>query len=207
MIDINLIPQALRKNSQSNLNAININFPKEILVGVGVGVILLLVSVHLLLGIVWVVDAWRLSSYKARWEQVLPDKSVLDGIYKESSELRNKTSMLAEMTTKISAPWAPKLNAISDAVTRGLWIKKMALVDKVGLTIEGSVVSKNKSEVNNVDKFLSALRENELFMKGFSSLEVNSIQRGKNNAVEVTDFTVMAKLIEQVNDKSKPKSK
>ena len=31
-------------------------------------------------------------------------------------------------------------------------------------------------------------------MKDFSSLEVNSIKRSKTNAIEVTDFTVMAKL-------------
>ena len=41
---------------------------------------------------------------------------------------------------------------------------------------------------------MSALKKNDDFMKDFSSLEVNSIQRGKRTAVEVTDFTVMAKL-------------
>jgi hypothetical protein len=51
--------------------------------------------------------------------------------------------------------------------------------------------------------FLSALKQNNGFMKDFSSLEVNSIQRGKNNAVEVTDFTVMAKLNEPYETKLK----
>jgi hypothetical protein len=45
-----------------------------------------------------------------------------------------------------------------------------------------------------VGKFLAALKKNKDFMKGFSSLEENSIQGAKNNAVEVTDFSVMAKL-------------
>jgi len=101
--------------------------------------------------------------------------------------------MIADMTTRKSLRWAPKFNAISDDLPRGLWLSKMVL-DKTGLTMEGSVVSKNQNEINKVGLFLAALKQNEGFMKGFSSLEVNSIQRGKNNAVEVTDFTVKAKL-------------
>ena len=97
------------------------------------------------------------------------------------------------MTTKKTVLWAPKFNAISDHLPRGLWIRRMTL-DKVGLTIEGSVVSTTQNEINNVGMFLSALKKNGNFMKGFSSLEENSIQGGKNNAVEVTDFSVMAKL-------------
>ena len=101
--------------------------------------------------------------------------------------------MISDITVSKSVLWAPKFNAISDSLPRGLWIKKMTL-DKLGLTVEGSVVSKNRSEINNVDMFLSALRQNEGFMKDFSSLEVNSIQGGRSNSVEVTDFSVMAKL-------------
>jgi hypothetical protein len=55
-------------------------------------------------------------------------------------------------------------------------------------------VSKNHDEITNVGNFVFALKKDEVFMKDFSSLEVNSIQRGKRNAIEVTDFTVMAKL-------------
>jgi len=66
-------------------------------------------------------------------------------------------------------------------------------LDKTGLTIEGSVVSKTRNEINNVGKFISSLKLNDDFMKDFSTLEVNSIERGDNDAVEVTDFTVIAK--------------
>lgn len=37
-------------------------------------------------------------------------------------------------------------------------------------------------------------------MKDFSSLEVNSIQRSKANAIEVADFTVMAKIVTTAPD-------
>ena len=51
--------------------------------------------------------------------------------------------MISDMTTDKSVLWAPKFNAISDSLPRGVWIRKMTL-DKLGLTIEGSVVSKNR---------------------------------------------------------------
>ena len=112
--------------------------------------------------------------------------------------------MIADMTTKKSIAWAPKFNTNSDVLPRGLWIRKMTF-DKMGMVVEGSVVSKTENEINNVGLFLSALKQNDDFMKDFSSLEVNSIQRGRNNAVEVTDFIVMAKLID--SKLNEPKSK
>ena len=55
MIDINLIPAALRKNGKGDANSLTINIPKEILIGVGAGLVLLLLTVHLVLGAVWLV--------------------------------------------------------------------------------------------------------------------------------------------------------
>jgi hypothetical protein len=201
MIDINLIPPALRNDGKGSGNSLTINIPKDILLGVGSGLILIMVTVHLVLGVMWLMGSSRLSYCNAQWGKVLPDKVVLDAIYKESADIKKKYNMIADMTTKKALMWAPKFNTISDVLPSGLWIRKMVL-DKVGLTMEGSVVSKSQNEINNVGLFLSALKQNNDFMKGFSSLEVNSIQRAQNNAVEVTDFTVMAKLNEVAADKS-----
>ncbi len=194
MIDINLIPAALRKNGKENVS-LDVNIPHEILLGVGSGLVLLLVTVHLILGAVWLVGMGRLASDRANWQKLSPDKTALDAINNESKDLKNKINVISDMTTRKSVLWAPKFNAISDALPRGLWIRKMTL-NKTSLVVEGSVVSKTRNEINNVGLFLSALKQNDDFMKDFSSLEVNSIQRGKTNAIEVTDFTVMAKLNE-----------
>ncbi len=194
MIDINLIPAALRKDGKENAS-LKINIPHEVLLGVGSGLILLLVTVHLLLGVVWLAGFGQLSLRNAYWQALIPDKKILDSISDESKGLKKKINMISDMTTGKSLLWAPKFNAISDALPRGLWIRKMTL-DKAGLVIEGSVVSKTRNEINNVGLFISTLKQNDDFMKGFSSLEVNSLQRGKTNAIEVTDFTVTAKLID-----------
>lgn len=194
MIDINLIPAVSGKNSKDS-SSLAINIPKEILLGVGIGVVLLMMVVHLLLGFVWLTGFGQLSVHQAKWQTLLPDKKILDAINNESKDIKRKTNILSDMTTKKSVIWALKFNAISDALPRGLWIRRMTL-DKGGLSMEGSVVSKTKNEINNVGLFISVLKKNSDFMSNFSSLEVNSIQRGKTNAIEVTDFTVMVKLID-----------
>jgi len=192
MIDINLIPAALRKDGQGKANALEINIPKEILVGTAIGVVLFLIVVHLLIGAIWLLSMGRLAATNQEWQKVAADKAQLDAISGESTNLKKKIKLISDMTTKKIVLWAPKFNAISDDISRGLWIRRMTL-DKTGLTIEGSVVSKTRNEINNVGKFISSLKLNDDFMKDFSTLEVNSIERGDNDAVEVTDFTVIAK--------------
>ena len=189
----------MRKNGNDNAS-LRIKIPQELLVGVGVGLLFLIVTVHLILGVVWFGGMHQLAGYKANWQQVLPDKTKLDSIKKEIGDLKRKINLISDMTTQKTLLWAPKFNAISNSLPRGVWIRKMTL-DKVGLTIEGSVVSKSQNEINNVGMFLSALKKNKEFMKGFSSLEENSIQGGKNNAIEVTDFSVMAKLNNETGSK------
>jgi len=193
MIDINLIPAALRKNGKGPSNALKINIPQDVLVGVGAGVVLLIVTVHLLLGVWWLAELGRMSLCQAQWDKLAPDKKIIDGFKEESRNLNQRLNLISGMTINKSVTWSPKFNAISDALSRGLWLRRMVL-DKDGLSIDGSVVSKSQNEIANVGLFISALKNNDEFMKDFSSLEVNSIQRGENNSVEVTDFTVMAKL-------------
>jgi hypothetical protein len=191
MIDINLIPAASRKKTQEDFSSM-VNLSTDVLLGVGSGVVLLLAAVHLVLGVIWALDSTRLSAAKARWEKLEPDKKMLDSLGAESRSLKSKIKLLSGMASQKSLPWAPKFNAVSDALPKGVWLRKMTL-DKAGLSMEGSVAIKSRNEINNVGLFLSSLKQNDGFMKDFSSLEVNSIQSAKADAIDVTDFTVMAK--------------
>ena len=90
----------------------------------------------MVLGVVWLAGMGRLAGYKANWQKVLPDKTILDSIHKEAGDLKKKFLMISDMTTKKSVQWAPKFNVISDVLPRGVWIRKMVL-DKGSLTMEG----------------------------------------------------------------------
>jgi len=184
----------MRKNGKEK-SGLAVNIPHEILLGVGSALVLLIVTVHVVLGIIWLIGVGQLTARQMAWQKLAADKTALDAISDESKDIKTKMNMITGMTTKGSALWSPKFNAISDALPRGLWLKTMTL-DKTGLTIEGSVVSKTRNEINNVGQFISALKQDNNFMKDFATLEVNSIQRSKSNSVEVADFTVLAKLNE-----------
>jgi hypothetical protein len=194
MIDINLIPPALRKNGKENAS-LAINIRHDILIGVGAGLVLLIVTVHLILGVIWLIGIGQLTSHQMAWQKLAGDKAALDAISDDSKDIKTRMGMITDMTTKRSVLWAPKFNAISDALPRGLWIRTMTL-DKSGLSMEGSVVSKTRNEISNVGLFIATLKQDNDFIKDFSSLEVNSIERSKESSVEVADFTILAKLNE-----------
>src|ERR1039458_2799824 len=135
-IDINLIPASARRDGNRNANALTISLPQEVLIGVGAGLVFILVIVHLLLGVIWMTGMGRMSVYQAKWQLVQPQKTALDAIKKETGDLKDKINTISDVTTKKMVLWAPKFNAISDALPRGLWIRRMTL-DKTGLTMEG----------------------------------------------------------------------
>ena len=124
---------------------------------------------------------------------MLPDKKNIDAIGNEAKDLKNKMATITDMTVKRSLSWSMKLNAISDALPKGVWFKRITLQDTT-LVLEGSAVSKQKNEIAVVGNFVNTLKKNESFMKDFASLEVNSIQRGKQHNVDIVDFTIAAKL-------------
>ncbi|MDE1919894.1 MAG: PilN domain-containing protein [Candidatus Omnitrophica bacterium] len=192
MIDINLIPEGARKSGKA-ADAWAVNIPRDVLLGVGGGVVVLLLGVHLLLGAVWLAGMGRLSFYDAQWRRIALQKTAVDAVHKETADLKKKISAISGVTVDRSLLWAPKFNAVSDALPRGLWIRKMTL-DKAGLTIEGSVVSKTRNEINTVSLFVSSLKKDKNFMKGFSSLENDTIQGSRDNSVEVTNFSIVANL-------------
>ena len=183
----------MRKKGGAGYSSTTLNIPREVLWGVGGGLVLLMLAVHLLIGVTWLGDMARLAGDKANWQKLSLDRNILDAVNNESQELKKKIAVISDMTSKGSVAWSPKLNAISDALPRGVWLRRMVL-DKTSLTMEGSAVSKNHNEIADVGNFVSALKKEAVFMKDFSSLEVNSIQRGKRSSMEVADFTITAKL-------------
>jgi Tfp pilus assembly protein PilN len=193
MIDINLIPPALRKKSAGGLQTLAIKIPQEILWGVGGVLVMLIIAGQLVLSVMWGMGFEHMAHARAEWQKVSSDKIMLDAISSEAKALKKKTGVISDMTANKNVVWSQKFNAISDALPRGIWLRRISL-DRSGLTLEGSAVSKDHNEISNVGNFVSALKRDDAFIKDFSSLEVNSIQRGKKNSIEVADFTVVAKL-------------
>jgi hypothetical protein len=194
MIDINLVPEQLRKRRKSELLSGGIfNIPKEVMVGVGGGIIALLLAVDVLFFMAKVVKFIQHQHVKSKWEAILPDKTNTDAIKKELQDLQKEVKSMKDIMEGHNAIWSQKLNVISDGLAKGIWIRKLTLNDKQ-LFIEGTTVSKEQNEMTNVGLFVTNLKDDEEFMKNFESIEVDHIQRRKNETLEVADFTILARL-------------
>ncbi|MEI7998097.1 MAG: PilN domain-containing protein [Candidatus Omnitrophota bacterium] len=195
MIEINLVPVNLRKKEAQGAGETLalLNIPKEILLGFGSIFLSLLILIHLGLIGTWIVKFGQHLVYKVAWQKMLPDKSNLDSINQELQDLRGKTSIITDITSKKAMLWSQKLNVLSDVMPKGVWLKKITWKDNV-VSIEGSVVSKFREEITIAGNFVSNLKKEEGFAKGFSSIELSSVNRSKKGMTEIVDFIITAKV-------------
>jgi hypothetical protein len=194
MIDINLVPENLRKRRKSELLSGGVfGVPKEVMVGIGGGVIALLLAIDVLFFLGKVVKFIHYQHVKGKWEAILPDKTNTDAIKKELQDLQKEVKSMKDIMEGHNAVWSRKLNAISAGLPKGIWLRKLTLNDKQ-FFLEGTTVSKEANGMINVGDFVTNLKQEEEFMKNFESIEVDNIQRRKNETLEVADFTILARI-------------
>ena len=194
MIVINLVPEHLRKRSARGvLSSIDLDIPREVLLGVGAAFVAFLVLAHVLLLTAQSAQGVRLGLVKAQWEKLLPDRNRIDAIGTELRGLRKKVTTITDITSAGTSRWSRKMNVLSDVLPKGVWLKKINL-DSGTLSLEGSAFSKTQSEIVTVGNFVASLKKEGAFADDFSSIEVQSIQRDKRGPTEVVDFVITAKL-------------
>lgn len=194
MININLVPENLRKRRKTPLFSVNaLNLPKEAIVGMLGGLLVLLFAIHFLLQMVIFTRFIQHARAKKQWERILPEKQKVDVVINELRSLQNKLSSIDKITNEKKILWAQKLNALSDVVPRGIWFNKLTLDDRL-LIIDGSAVSKTRDEMVSVGNFTSSLKADTNFMAGLNNLELGSIQRRQLKALDLVDFVITAKL-------------
>ena len=194
MIEINLIPPALRKKRKvAAFSGFNLSLPPEALVGFVGGLVILLAFIHvLLLGLLWnkVVQKNRMEK---SWQDILPQKQRADRLLNEWRRLQSQKSSIEKMTIERRILWAPKLNALSDGIPRGVWLNKAHLEGDI-LLIEGSVISKVADEMSSVGAFTTNLKIQKQFMSNLKNIEVGPLKRRKIQTAEIADFSITAKV-------------
>ena len=194
MIDINLVPENLRKKRKSQILPANLNIPQEALIGLVGGLFVLLLIIHVVFQLIIFMKYAQHSHYKSQWEKISPDKEKVDRVSNEMRMMQGKIKSVENITSSKRVVLAPKLNDISDSIPRGVWLNKITLEEKV-ILIEGSAVSKVKDEmISMVGTFASNLKAQKKFMGELNNLEVGSIQRRKSQNTELADFSITAKL-------------
>ena len=192
MLNINLIPPHLRKKEKSRLLG-KVNIPLEIIIGCGGGLLVLLGVIHVLLLFINIGKLAQHKSLQKQWETMKPGKENVDSVVNQMRVFQGKYKAIEDITGKSGLSWAQKVNVLSDNLPRGVWLKKIALNEKM-LFIEGSAIAKETSEIIAIHHLTSNLKEDEGFMEYFTDLELGSIQRRKIKNVEIADFVITMKV-------------
>ncbi len=192
MIDINLMPSNKRKRLDGWFG-LELNISREILLGVGAAVFFLLFVVHIFLAINWIISSVQLAGVEAKYKQLLPDKNALDAISNEVKAVNKKMKAIAGFVPVRTSGLSQKLNIISDALPKGVWLTKIA-VDEKAWVVSGIAVAKQHNEIVLVSTLTSNLKKNADLMADFSLLEVTAVNRVKYNTIDVSQFTITAKV-------------
>jgi hypothetical protein len=200
MIEINLLPKELiRKKVEIP------EVPFIPIIGTFLGVI---IAAHLSIGLAVSLKSKSLRKLEKRLDGILPEKKNADEVIRELTSMRTKIDAIDSLIqTRMS--WARKLSDLSDAMTQGVWLKKLWLEKKMELRKEseeasepkqilvkilhlnGSVITAGGDEAAVIGKFIRSLKKNEGFFSDFNEVESVSIQRNRLEEVEIMDFELI----------------
>ena len=190
MISINLIPESLRKKKSGIFEDDRIAIPKEVLIGVGGLVFVLLILIHTILGVITLFKVVRYKGLVKKWEAVQQEKVNIDAVLTQLNAVRAKHDTLAPIMQQ-DVVWSRNLNVISDVLPSGVWLRKID-VSQGELTIDGSAVSKSETEMISVGDLVSGLKKEEHFLKNFEQIDVGMIKRREQGVTSIADFSIQA---------------
>jgi len=209
MIEINLLPEDLRKK-ESSLKKIdiasvilsNLSFAKFAVI-----VCAVLIAMHSILFVVGLAGKAKLSSL-TKQSGLLGDKEKEALALKLNADVINrKKTAIDELMVK-SFDWAKKLNDLSDSMTTGIWLSDLTYDEKVTeitggmagpadgkrvmkyMVISGYASSRGEEGTASIGKFIKSLKNNAGFYGDFSDIELGSIRRDKIEGQDVMNFKI-----------------
>lgn len=195
MIEINLLPEELRKKQQ-----VRLGFPKEYNKNIIKTVILIFISIHILIILLIAINSIMLKHLAASFIKIEPQKKQIDEVKGGLQKYKNLEDLFLRLS-KQRIGMAPKLNTISDSLPQGVWLYELSFSKDIW-KIQGNCISASSSETAQIGKFLNSLKSND-GGSAFRDLELISIQRKKMGATEVVDFIITSKPRAALDSKTK----
>ena len=190
MIEINLLPEELRKIKKPgiDLGELNLDLDKFKFSAIGIFIGLWIFLIVLLFTISFIREK-QTTSLLAQESLLAPQKKEVEAFNDEISSLNVKILALGEITKKRTL-WAQRLNELSDLVLPSIWFTRIHTDPESRFIIEGSVLSKREEAMATVGKFIENIKEKSVFFKGFKDVKLESVQRKDFEGRDVVDFIV-----------------
>jgi Tfp pilus assembly protein PilN len=197
MIDINLIPESMRKNRRAKMVAAATSAPaglsKSSIFGLlGAFTALLILALLGCQGYLALQISKR-NNLKKQLADIEQARKNVELTIKEIKDLNVRVKTLEKVVGERTILWAEKLNEISDNLPRGVWLTKVALEAQF-LVLEGSAVSKMKTEIADIHILTGKLKTSKSFMVNLKSLELDMIKARNVDNLSVADFKIRAEL-------------
>ena len=188
MIEINLLPEELRKKKSEPAFNLNIEAEKlKFLVIGGIVGIFIFIIIALVLGSF--ARSGQINKLLAKEKNFSEKLSQVEAINKEISVLKANMAVLDQLTNR-KFLWAEKLNQLSELVLPGIWFTRIYTDSENRLIVEGSVISKSEEAMASVGKFMKGLKDDQRFFKDFKNIKLESVQRKNKEERDVVDFKI-----------------
>lgn len=205
MIEINLLPEELRKKETVKITMPDIPIKKTLFLTAGavVGVQLLFTLFTVYLRFDHGRLEGRIASLKESGKEILAQKAETAAIFTRLREIRSVTGRKFN--------WASLLAATTNSMTKGVWLRALFVTGeepkktgapametdkKTGgeryLVLEGSAVGQGQ-ETAFIGKFLKQLKEDPLYAELFSEIKPYNINQRRLKDVDVYDFMIYCK--------------
>lgn len=195
MIDINLVPEQYRKKRRAAAIVESVGgLPKEVMIGlVGAFTVVLIIVFLIFQGYVALRVASR-NDLKRQLAAIDKEKQNVENVIKEMKALKDRARTLETVAAPYAIFWAEKINVISNELPRSIWLTKFALEGQ-SVIIEGSAVSKMKTEITDIHSFMGKLKANKEFMNKLRNLDLEMIKARNVETLTVADFKITAEVI------------
>lgn len=192
MLNINFVPEYLREDTSGLLDNGLGNMSREVILSLFVAVTALMLTIHVLLFVLIAGNHAKEFGLSSSWKNMDSDNKIVTDLMAQTQELQRRWISLKPITSQRMFMYSQLLNEISDSVPRGIWLRRVSYENNV-VIIDGSAVSRVKSEMIISGNFVSAMKERDVFKKFFSSVDVDSMQGRNTGAAAIADFTLKAR--------------
>ena len=207
MIEINLLPEEMRKKERIKLDLPAIPVFKILsvflAVFVGIQVFLSIFAIYQRLEYTKVKnDVARLTKENDQIIKLKSETTAINNLLKEAKSLTDRKFF-----------WSMLLNALSDSMTKGVWLRSLSIgfvnaeqgkpADARSpkarvLNLEGSVVGPGQ-ETAFIGKFIKQLKENPRFSELFDDVKLSNMNQKKIKEFDVYDFVLVALFKKETN--------
>ena len=200
MIEINLLPEELRKKEKVALDLPEIPVFKILWV-----ILAIVVSAQILLSIFAVYQTMELIQVKKGVETLAKENREISVRKAETVAMSVQLKEIQALTER-KFLWSVLLNAMSDSMTKGVWLRSLSVTtvaaDDAGLrkkgsapkgrtlNLEGSVIGSGQ-ETAIIGKFIKQLKETPQFGELFEDIKLSAINQKKIKDYDVYDFVLI----------------